>query len=234
MKKIKIYADGADLKSIISINKKKIISGFTTNPSLMRKSGVKNYKNFAKKILSKVRSKPISFEVFFFFLSLMKKEDLEINSWCNNVFVKIPSHNTKGKSTHKLVNELSHMGVKLNITAVFTVKQAKKIINSLNKNVESIISIFCGRIADTGRDPEKVISEIKSFNKKNRKIKILWASTRELYNIIQAENLGCEIITVPNNILSKMSLLGKNLDELTLETVKMFKSDAIKSRFKII
>jgi transaldolase len=234
MFKIKIYADGADYKSIIDLSKKKHISGFTTNPTLMRKSGVKDYKKFALKILSKVKNKPISFEVFSDDLNDMKKEALEINSWANNVYVKIPSYNTKGKSTNTLIKELSNLGIKLNVTALFTYPQVKNTIKSLNKEVPSIISIFCGRIADTGRDPIKLMNRIKKNSKNSKNIEILWASTRELYNIIQADKSGFNIITVPNNILSKMHMLNFNLDNLTLDTVKMFNSDALKSKFKII
>lgn len=234
MFKIKIYADGADYKSIIDLSRKKYISGFTTNPSLMRKSGIKDYKKFAKKILSKVKQKPISFEVFSDDLDDMKKEALEINSWAKNIYVKIPSFNTKGKSTNILIKDLSNLGVKLNVTAVFTYSQVQKILKSLNKNVPSIISIFCGRIADTGRDPVKLMSRLKNNSNKHKNVEILWASTREIYNIVQAEKSGFDIITVPNNILSKLHMLNLNLNNLTLDTVKMFHEDALKSKFKII
>ena len=234
MFKIKVYADGADYKSIVKLSKKKYISGFTTNPTLMRKSGVSNYKKFALKVLSKVKNKPISFEVFSDDLKKMKKEALEINSWGKNVYVKIPSVNTKGTSTNSLIRELSDLGIKLNVTAVFTFNQAQKIINSLNKNVPSIVSIFCGRIADTGRDPELIINKIKNISNRRKRTEILWASTREVYNIKQAEKLGCDIITVPNNILSKINMLNLNLNYLTLDTVKTFRNDALKSNYKII
>ena len=222
MFKIKIYADGADYKSIIDLSGKKYISGFTTNPSLMRKSGIKDYKKFAKKILSKIKKKPISFEVFSDDLDDMKKEALEINSWAKNIYVKIPSFNTKGKSTNILIKDLSNLGVKLNVTAVFTYSQVQKILKSLNKNVPSIISIFCGRIADTGRDPVKLMNRLKNNSNKHKNVEILWASTREIYNIVQAEKSGFDIITVPNNILSKLHMLNLNLNNLTLDTVKMF------------
>ena len=234
MFKIKIYADGADYKSIVDLSRKKYISGFTTNPSLMRKSGIKDYKKFAKKILSKVKEKPISFEVFSDDLDDMKKEALEINSWAKNIYVKIPSCNTKGKSTKTLIKDLSNLGIKLNVTAVFTYSQAQEILKSLNKKVPSIISIFCGRIADTGRDPLKLMSRLKNNSSKYKNVEILWASTREIYNIIQAEKSGFNIITVPNNILSKFHMLNLNLNNLTLDTVKTFHEDASKSKFKII
>ncbi len=233
--KIKIYADGADYKSILDFNKKKYIKGLTTNPSLMKKSGIKNYSKFAKKILKKVKSKPISFEVFADDEKGMYRQAKIISKWAKNVYVKIPVTNTKGEGSYNLIKKLSDENIKLNITAIFTYKQVKKVINSLNKNTNSIISIFAGRIADAGTNPELIIlKSLKTLKlKKNKKCEILWASTRELYNIISAEKIGCHIITVPNNILSKVSLIGKNLNKYSLETVKDFYKDAQSAGYKI-
>lgn len=233
--KIKIYADGADYKSIIRLNKSVNISGFTTNPTLMRKSGIKDYSFFAKKVLKQVKNKPISFEVFSDDFQEMKKQARIINSWGSNVYVKIPICNTKGVPSTEVIRSLSYSGIKLNVTAVLTYQQAITVIKNLDHKVPSIISIFAGRIADTGRDPTIVIRKIINYlnYKRSHKISILWASTRELYNIFQATKAGCSIITIPNNILDKISMINNNLNKLTVETVKMFREDAIKSKFKI-
>ena len=233
-KKIEIYADGADYKSIIYYNKKNFIKGLTTNPSLMRKSGVKDYEKFAKKVLKVVNKKPISFEVFADDYENIYRQAKKISTWGRNVFVKIPVTYTNGKGCYDLIRKLSDEKIKLNITAIFTYNQALKVINNLNKNISSIISIFAGRIADTGVNPERVIlKSVDQIKRKNKKCKVLWASTRELYNIINAEKIGCNIITVPNNILSKMNLLGKNLTRYSRETVIDFYQDAKSAKFKI-
>jgi|TARA_X000000950_G_scaffold284508_1_gene387795 transaldolase len=230
--KIKIFADGADITSIKELNKKKYISGFTTNPSLMKKAGVKDYKKFALSFLKLVPTKPISFEVFADNLNLMKKQAKEISTWGKNVYVKIPITNSQGKKTIKIIKELSDEGIKLNITAILTKEQIHQTIKALNKKTKSIISIFSGRIADTGVSPEKIIKySIKKSKKKN--IEVLWASTRETYNIFEAEKLKVHIITVPHNILSKFNMLGMNLKKLSLNTVQSFLKDSIKAGFKI-
>ena len=230
--KIKIFADGADITSIKELNKKKYISGFTTNPSLMKKAGVKDYKKFALSFLKLVPTKPISFEVFADNLNLMKKQAKEISTWGKNVYVKIPITNSQGKKTIKIIKELSDEGIKLNITAILTKEQIHQTIKALNKKTKSIISIFSGRIADTGESPEKIIKySIKKSKKKN--IEVLWASTRETYNIFEAEKLKVHIITVPHNILSKFNMLGMNLKKLSLNTVQSFLKDSIKAGFKI-
>ena len=230
--KIKIFADGADITSIKALNKKKYISGFTTNPSLMKKAGVKDYKKFALSFLKLVPTKPISFEVFADNLNLMKKQAKEISTWGKNVYVKIPITNSQGKKTIKIIKELSDEGIKLNITAILTKEQIHQTIKALNKKTKSIISIFSGRIADTGVSPEKIIKySIKKSKKKN--IEVLWASTRETYNIFEAEKLKVHIITVPHNILSKFNMLGMNLKKLSLNTVQSFLKDSIKAGFKI-
>ncbi len=230
--KIKIFADGADMKSIVDLNKKKYISGFTTNPTLMKKAGIKDYKKFAFNVLKLIKKKPVSFEVFADDLKLMKLQAKEISTWGKNVYVKIPVTNSKGKSTKKIIYELSKEGINLNITAVFTKKQIKETIKALDKNSKSIISVFAGRIADTGLDPSSIIKySIKAAKKK--KIEVLWASTRETLNIFEAQKIKCHIITVPHSILAKFNFIGMNLNKLSLETVKLFLQDSIKAGFKI-
>lgn len=231
--KIKIYADGADLQSIINLNNNDLISGFTTNPSLMKQAGIKDYAKFAKEVLLVVKDKPVSFEVFSDDLKEMEEQAKEIASWGRNLYVKIPITNSKGEKTNSIISNLSNSGVSCNITAVFTLSQVKEVTKTLNNNVDSIISIFAGRIADTGVNPEGIIKESINITKSNPKIKILWASTREVFNIVQAENLKCDIITVPNNLLSKIKDFGKNLEEFSLETVKSFLKDSQAAGFKI-
>jgi transaldolase len=235
MENIKIFADGADYKSIVNYNKKFFIKGLTTNPSLMKKSGVKNYADFAKKVLKVVNKKPISFEVFSDDFNGMYNQAKIIASWGKNVYVKIPVTNTKGKNSYSLIKKLSEEKIKLNITAIFTKDQIKNVIKSLNPDIKSIISIFAGRIADTGKNPEKlIIKTVKLLKKqKNFNCEVLWASTRELYNIVSASKIGCHIITVPNNILEKLNLFNKSLKIYSLETVKEFYKDAKEANFKI-
>lgn len=230
--KIQLYADGANDKEILFYNRQKKIMGLTTNPSLMRKSGIKNYEMFAKKILKRVY-KPISFEVFSDNFNEMYSQAIKISSWGKNVYVKIPVTNSKGKSSVNLIKKLSKLKIKLNITAIFTKDQISKVINSLDKSTPSIISIFAGRIADTGRDPEPFMKFAykKSRNKKN--IKILWASTREVFNIHQAIRCKSHIITVPTNILKKTKLNGYNLKKYSKDTVKEFYKDALAAGYKI-
>ena len=231
--KIKLFADGCDFQNIINYNKKKFIKGFTTNPSLMRLSGVKNYEKFAKKILKIVKIKPISFEVFSDELQEMYRQAKIISSWGRNVYVKIPITNTKKVSTNKIVYKLCNEGIKINITAIFTKKQLLKLYKSINKDSKIIISIFAGRIADTGRDPKDIIKyAIKLFNK-FKNVEILWASTREIFNIIEAEKVGCNIITITSDILKKINLINHNLEKYSAATVKDFYNDALKSKFKI-
>ena len=230
--KIKIFADGADLISIRKLNSKKYISGFTTNPTLMKKSGIKDYKKFALNVLKFVKTKPISFEVFADNLNLMKQQAKEISTWGKNVYVKIPVTNSKGVKTTSIIKTLSEEGINLNITALFTKRQIKETVNSLDKNTKSIISIFSGRIADAGVNPDNIIKySIKVAKKK--KIEVLWASTRETYNIFEAQKIKCHIITVPHSILNKFGLIGMDLKKLSLATVKSFLNDSIKAGFKI-
>ena len=229
----KIYCDSADYKIIKKYNKYNLVKGFTTNPSLMRLAGAKNYKDYSKKILKICKNKPISFEVFSDDLNSMINQAYLINSWGKNVYVKIPVVNSRGKFTGKVIKELSNQGVKLNITAVYTFEQVKKIYKLLNKNTKSIISIFAGRMSDAGKDPIPVFKSSLNLTKKNKNIMILWASTREAYNFIQAKKLGSNIITMPPKIIDQIKNFGKSYKSLTINTVKNFLIDSKKSRFKI-
>jgi transaldolase len=230
---IKIFADGANSQSILELNEKNFIKGFTTNPSLMRKAGIKDYKSFVLEILPKINNKPISFEIFADDLEEMKHQAEEISSWGKNIFVKIPITNTKKKSTNEIIRALSSKGIKLNITAIFTNQQLSGVLKCLNKEIPTILSVFAGRIADAGYDAEDILKESVRLTRDFTKVEILWASTRELYNIIQAQNCGCHIITVPHDMLSKIKNFGKDLDEFSLETVKGFYKDALEAKFKI-
>ena len=232
MRSTKIYCDIADIKQIKKFNKKKIVKGFTTNPSLMRKAGAKEYSKYSKQIL-KICKKPISFEVFGDDYSSMKKQALIINSWGKNVFVKIPIVNSKGFFMGKLIKELNSMDIKLNITAVYSFIQVKKILKNLNKKTKVIISIFGGRAADTGKDPLPEFKRSISHSKSYKNVEILWASVREPYNFLQAKQLGCHLITVPPAIIEKIEKFGKSFEFLTRETVKGFLKDSKKSNFRI-
>ena len=231
--KTKIFCDSADLKIIKKFNNNSIVSGFTTNPSLMKLSGAKNYKNYSLKLLKVCRKKPISLEVFGDTFDQMLHQAMIINSWGKNIYVKIPVVNSKGLFSGKIINELSKRGIKLNITAVYTVNQVKKILRNINKNSKTIISIFSGRMADVGKDPVPIIKESVRLAKRMKKVEILWASTREAYNYLQAKNCGCSIITMPPAIIQKILKFGKTYQELTLDTVKKFLTDSIDSNFEI-
>ena len=230
--KTKIFCDIADISTIKRFNKKKIVKGFTTNPSLMRKAGAKNYKDYSKKIL-KITKKPISFEVFADDYKSMKHQALIINSWSKNIYVKIPVENSKGKFMGKLINELNKEGIKLNITAVYSSIQVQKILKNLNKKSKAIISIFAGRAGDTGIDPIPEIKKSLTISKSFKNVEILWASVREPYNYLQSKQMGCHIITVPPKIIEKIENFGKTFKVLTRETVKGFLEDSKKSKFKI-
>ena len=231
--KTKIFCDIADYKTIKTFNKKTLVDGFTTNPSLMRLAGAKNYKDYSLKILKTCKKKPISFEVFADDTKGMLEQAYEINKWGKNVYVKIPVVNSKGIFTGPVIRELSKKKIKLNITAVYTFEQTKKIVNSLSKSSKSIISIFAGRMADKGKDPVPVFKKSLRLVKKYRNIEILWASTREPYNFIQAKQLKCNIITMPPKIIEKISMFGTSSRKLTLDTVKGFLKDSRKSNFKL-
>ena len=230
---IKIFCDIADISSIKKFNNKSIVKGFTTNPSLMRKAGAKDYKSYSKQILKVCKNKPISFEVFADDQKSMIEQGKKINTWGKNVYVKVPVVNSKNKFMGNVIRELNDKNIKLNITAVYTANQTKKILKSINKKTKVIISIFAGRAADTGKDP--VPEFIKSINlaKKFKNVEILWASVREPYNYFQAKQLGCHIITIPPSIIEKIETFGKSFDQLTIETVKAFLTDSKKSKFKI-
>ena len=230
---IKIFCDIAELKVIKKFNKKKIVKGFTTNPSLMRLAGAKDYKSYSKKILKICKNKPVSLEVFADESSKMIDQAMKINNWAKNVYVKIPVTNSKGQFMGRVINELNSKNIKLNITAVYTAKQTEKILNKLNKKTKVIISIFAGRAGDTGKDPLPEFKRSIEISKKYKNVEILWASVREPYNYIQAKQLGCHIITVPPKIIEKIENFGKSFDTLTKETVKAFLIDSRKSKFKI-
>jgi len=231
--KTEIYCDSADLETIKKLNSNTLVKGFTTNPSLMRLAGAKNYKNYSLKLLKICNRKPISLEVFGDNFDQMFNQANIINSWGNNVYVKIPVVNSKGIFSGKVISALSKNGVKLNITAVYTINQVKKIIKRINKDSKIIISIFSGRMGDVGKDPIPIIKESVRLTKRLRNVKILWASTREPYNYLQAKNCGCSIITMPAAIIEKILKFGKTYQELTLNTVKKFLKDSRDSNFKI-
>jgi len=231
--KTEIYCDSADLETIKKLNSNTLVKGFTTNPSLMRLAGAKNYRNYSLKLLKICNRKPISLEVFGDNFDQMFNQANTINSWGNNVYVKIPVVNSKGIFSGKVLSALSKNGVKLNITAVYTINQVKKIIKRINKDSKIIISIFSGRMGDVGKDPIPIIKESVRLTKRLRNVKILWASTREPYNYLQAKNCGCSIITMPAAIIEKISKFGKTYQELTLDTVKKFLKDSRDSNFKI-
>ena len=231
--KTEIYCDSAELKVIRKFYKKSIVKGFTTNPSLMRKAGAKNYKLYSKQILKISKKKPISLEVFADQYLKMKEQALKINSWGKNIYVKIPVTNSKGIFMGKIIKDLNKKNIKLNITAVYNSKQTIRILKTINKKTKVIISIFAGRAGDVGKDPlpefRKSIQAAKNF----KNVKILWASVREPYNYLQANQIGCHIITVPPKLIEKIEKFGKSFNELTKETVKGFLIDSKKSRFKI-
>ena len=229
----KIFCDIADIPSIKKFNNKSIVKGFTTNPSLMRKAGAKDYKSYSKQILKFCKKKPISFEVFADDQVSMIEQGRKINSWGKNVYVKVPVVNSKNKFSGNVIKELNSKNIKLNITAVYTARQTEKILNSINKKTKVIISIFAGRAGDTGKDPiPEFIKSIK-LARKFKNVEILWASVREPYNYLQAKQLGCHIITIPPSIIEKIKKFGKSFDQLTQETVKAFLVDSKKSNFKI-
>jgi transaldolase len=232
--KIKIFADGASVPSILASAKNPRIAGFTTNPTLMRKDGVSDYRAFAKEVLAQVKTQPISFEVFADEFPEMKRQALEIKTWGDNVYVKIPITNTKRESSTPLVHELAASGVKLNVTAICTLEQVRDTAKALAGGAPSVVSVFAGRIADTGLDPVPLMREALSICRAaDKRIELLWASPRELLNIIQAAEVGCDIITVTPDLLKKLDLVGKDLAEYSLETVQMFFRDAQAAGYKL-
>ena len=229
----KIFCDIADINLIKKFSKKKIVKGFTTNPTLMRKAGAKDYQCYSKKILKVCKIKPISREVFGDDDKSMIEQGIKINSWGNNVYVKVPVINSKNKFTGKVIKELNNNDIKLNITAVYSAKQTKKILKIINKKTKVIISIFAGRAGDSGKDPVPEFVKSIKLAKKFKNVEILWASVREPYNYIQARQLGCHLITIPPSIINKIENFGKSFEKLSLETVKTFLLDSRKSKFKI-
>ena len=229
----KIFCDIADLQSIKKFNKTKIVKGFTTNPSLMRKAGARDYKNYSKEILKICKNKPISFEVFADDKKSMIEQGKKINTWGKNVYVKVPVVNSRNIFTGQVIKELNNSDIKLNITAVYSSKQTKKILKVINKKTKVIISIFAGRAGDTGKDPIPEFKKSIKLAKKFMNVEILWASVREPYNYLQAKQLSCHIITIPPSIIEKIQKFGKSFDQLTQETVKGFLVDSKKSNFKI-
>ena len=229
----KIFCDIAELKQIKKFNRKKMVKGFTTNPSLMKKAGAKDYKAYSKKILKICKNKPVSLEVFADDYYNMRDQALKINKWGKNVYVKIPVTNSKGIFTGKVIKELNSMNIKLNVTAVYNSKQAQKILKLINKKSKVIISIFAGRAGDTGKDPIPEFKKSILLARKFKNVEILWASVREPYNYIQAKQIGCHIITIPPDTIEKIEKFGKSYEQLTTETVKAFYKDAKSARFKI-
>ena len=229
----KIFCDIADLSSIAKFNKKSIVKGFTTNPSLMRKAGARDYKSYSMQILKICPKKPVSFEVFADDQKSMIDQGKKINSWGKNVYVKVPVVNSKNKFMGRVIKELNKQNIKLNITAVYSAKQTEKILKVINKKSKVIISIFAGRAADTGKDPVPEFIKSIKLAKKFKNVEILWASVREPYNLLQAKQLGCHIITIPPSIIEKIEKFGKSFDQLTIETVKAFYKDAQSANFKI-
>jgi len=232
--KVKIFADGADKKGMLELNTNPVIQGLTTNPSLMRKAGVTEFEAFARDILQHITVKPVSFEVFSDDFSEMKRQGLKINSWAKNVYVKIPITNTRDESSLPLIRELANEGVKLNITAMLTTAQVEGCAQALHAKAPAFISVFAGRIADTGMDPIPLMRECKTILKDRPQAELLWASVREVLNIFQANDCGCEIVTVPHDVLNKaLKMAGMGLKELSLDTVKMFAADAKAAGFSL-
>jgi transaldolase len=231
--RVKVFADGADLKGILEMYAKPWISGFTTNPTLMRKAGISDYAAFARQVLAAVPDRPISFEVFSDEFTEMERQALEIAQWGSNVYVKIPITNTRGESSAGLCGRLSRLGLKLNVTALMTLDQVRTITEEVRDGPAACVSVFAGRVADTGVDPVPLMTAALEILAPYRHLELIWASPRELLNIIQADRIGCHIITVTNDILGKLSLLGKDLGEYSLDTVKMFHRDARESGFAL-
>ena len=231
--KVKIFADGANKKDMLEMNSKSFIKGLTTNPTLMKKEGITDYRKFCKDILTSIKEKPISFEVFSDDFKEMERQALEIASWGDNVYVKIPIINTKQETCYETVEKLSKQNVKLNITAIMTLSQIKQVVSAIEPNVPSYVSVFAGRIADTGIDPVPLMAEAVELLKLAPSSELIWASPRELLNIFQADKIGCQVITVTNSILKKLTLIDYDLNSYSLDTVKMFYSDALDAGFKL-
>ncbi len=231
--KVKIFSDGADIETMIRMARQTHIKGLTTNPTLMRKAGINNYVAFAKQVLQEIKDKPISFEVFSDDFDEMINQALQIAGWGENVNVKIPITNSEGRETYEVIKFLADRGVIVNVTAILSTEQVRKVNDALNHNTSAYVSVFAGRIADTGRDPIPLMKESLKLIKDKHKTELIWASPRELLNVIQADEIGCHIITATSDILKKLELLGKDLNEYSLETVRMFRNDALASGYSI-
>ncbi|MGA7160775.1 MAG: transaldolase [Bacteroidota bacterium] len=231
--RVKLFADGAEKKSMMEMYRNPLIAGFTTNPTLMNKAGVADYEGFAKEVLSTIKKKPISFEVFSDEFAEMEKQAKKIASWGDNVYVKIPITNTRKESSRSLIEKLSREGVKVNVTAMLTARQVQEVLPALAHGPASYVSVFAGRVADAGIDPLPIMKEVVAMLKDHPKIELIWASPREVFNVVQAEEIGCHIITATNDILKKLPTLGKDLTVFSLETVKMFYDDAKAAGYNI-
>jgi transaldolase len=231
--KVKIFADGADKAGMLEMYRRPYIKGFTTNPTLMRKAGISDYIAFAQDILQDIPDRPISFEVFSDEFVEMRQQAIAISTWGKNVYVKIPVTNTRGEPSYDLVHQLSHSGVQVNVTALMTLGQVREVTAALRGGVPSAVSVFAGRIADTGRDPIPLMGDALALLRDAPEAELIWASPRELLNIIQADSIGCHIITVTNDVLLKLDGIGKELDEFSLDTVKMFRNDALAADYRI-
>ena len=231
--KVKIFADGADKPIMLEMNAQPHIKGLTTNPTLMAKAGVRDYEAFARDVLQHITQKPLSLEVFSDDIAEMEREARKVSSWANNVYVKIPVTNTKGESTCSLVRRLTGSGIKVNVTAIMTLAQVRDVVLSLEPGVPANVSVFAGRVADTGVDPVPLMSAAIAMAAMRPLAEVIWASPRELLNIFQADQIGCHIITVTHDILKKLQMVGYNLDAYSLDTVKMFRQDAVESGFRI-
>src|SRR5215212_5166376 len=231
--RVKVFADGANLAGMTELARNPRIAGFTTNPTLMRAAGVSDYRAFAHEVLAAIPDKSISFEVFSDELDEMERQAREIASWGEHVYVKIPVSNTRGESTGPLIKTLSHAGVKLNVTALMTLRQVEDVAASLAGGAPSYVSVFAGRVADTGRDPVPLMAACVAALREQPQVELIWASPRELLNVFQADAIGCHIITVTHDVLKKLALVGKDLDQYSLDTVKMFHSDAVAAGFNL-
>lgn len=231
--KVKIFADGADLKGMVAMYGKPFVKGFTTNPTLMQKAGITDYRGFAKEVVAAIPDRPISFEVFSDDFAEMERQAKEIASWGKNINVKIPVTNTQGEPSYKLIKALASQGIQLNVTALFTLEQVRDVVAHLDPKTPAFISVFAGRIADTGVDPLPLMAAARELTHMLPHAELIWASPRELLNVFHAESVGCDIITVTNDVLAKLSNVGKDLKQFSLETVQMFRNDAVKAGFKL-
>ncbi len=230
---VKVFADGAEKAGMLEMYRNPLIRGFTTNPTLMRKAGISDYRGFAKEIVQAIPDRPISFEVFADEFTEMERQALEISKWGSNVYVKIPITNTRREPSYRLLRRLARAGVKVNVTALMTLQQVREVSISLAEGPAACVSVFAGRVADTGRDPLPMMAASVELLRPYRNLELIWASPRELLNIFQADSIGCHIITVTNDVLKKLSLVGKDLDEYSLETVRMFYDDGTKAGFRL-